>query len=194
VITTLVNVGLYQVGWVVAIRCAAAGLPGWAAAAPLGLAALHVALAKRTANELRFLAVAGLIGVVVESLESALGAVAPRGSGVLPGLPPLWLVALWVQLATLVRFSLRRLDGRCLFAAFLGAAGGPLAFLVGERMGAAAFPNGPRYMVALLAPAWAVATPVLFRLSRALGRGDGIGAYRFGPQDARTPAPRPRAS
>jgi hypothetical protein len=180
VIATLVNLGLYQVGWFVAILGAAGGSPGWAAAVPLGLAALHAALAKRTANELRFLVVAGLVGIAVDSLVSALGAVAPRGSGLLPGLPPLWLTALWVQLATLVRFALRWLAGRYLLAACLGAVGGPIAFLVGERMGAATFPNGPACAIALLALAWAIATPALFRVSKALGGGEGIGEYRFG--------------
>jgi len=178
-VATLVNLGLYQVGWFVAIVCAAGGSPGWAAAVPLGLAALHAALAKRTANELRFLAVAGLVGIAVDSLVSALSAVAPRGSGLLPGLPPLWLTALWVQLATLVRFALRWLAGRYLVAAFLGAVGGPVAFLVGERMGAATFPNGPVFAIAILALAWAIATPLLFGVSRALGGGEGSGAYRF---------------
>lgn len=178
-IVTLVNLGLYQVGWFVAIVCAAAGSPGWAAAVPLVLAALHAVLAKSSLDESRFLVVAGLIGIAVDSLVSALGAVAPSGSGLLPGLPPLWLTALWVQLATLIRFSLRWLAGRYVLATFLGALGGPIAFLVGERMGAATFPNGSRFAVVILALAWAMATPVLFCVSEALKSSGGSGAYRF---------------
>jgi hypothetical protein len=180
VAVTLVNLGLYQVGWFVAIVCAAKGSLVWAAAVPLGLAALHAVLAKRTVNEVRFLLLAGLVGIAVDSLVGAFGAVAPRGSGPLPGLPPLWLTALWVQLATLVRFSLRWLAGRYFLAAGLAAVGGPIAFLVGERMGAATFPNGPLFAVAILALAWAIATPVLYWTSEALRGSGGSGAYRFG--------------
>jgi len=98
---------------------------------------------------------------------------------VLVALPPLWLVALWVQLATLGRFSLRWLAGRHLLAAFLGGGGGPVAFLVGVRMGAAAFPHGPVDAVTLLAPAWALATSVLFALGKALSSGKSAGEYCF---------------
>ena len=47
-------------------------------------------------------------------------------------------------------------------------------------MGAATFPSGPLSAVAILGLAWAIATPLLFRVSKALGGGEGSSAYQFG--------------
>lgn len=176
---TLVNVALYEAGWIAAITLAARGIFGWAAAVPLALTAVHVALSRQPARELGLVAAAGLVGCGVDTLMIALQAFAPRSSGVLVGLPPLWLVALWVQLATLVRFSLRWLAGRHLLAVVLGGLGGPVAFLAGVQMGAATFPRGAAHAVLLLAPAWALATPALFALGKAFGGGESAGEYRF---------------
>lgn len=176
---TLVNLALYEAGWIAAITLAARGRFGWAAAVPLALTAVHVVLSRQPERELGLVAAASLVGCGVDTVMIALGALAPRGSGVLVALPPLWLVALWAQLATLVRFSLRWLAGRYLLAALLGGLGGPVAFLVGVQMGAAAFPSGATRAMLLLAPAWALATPALFALGRAFGDGQAAGEYRF---------------
>ncbi|HPW56902.1 MAG TPA: DUF2878 domain-containing protein [Thermoanaerobaculaceae bacterium] len=176
---TLVNVALYEAGWIAAIMLASHGRFGWAAAVPLALTVVHVALSRQPGRELGLVVAAGLVGCGEDTLMIALRAYAPRGSGVLVALPPLWLIALWVQLATLVRFSLRWLAGHRLMAGLLGALGGPVAVLVGVQMGAAAFPHGAAHAVLLLAPAWALATPALFALGKALGGGELEGEYRF---------------
>ena len=49
---------------------------------------------------------------------------------------PLWLLAMRAQFATTFRFSLRTVITRPIRAALFGAAGGPIAFLAGERLGA----------------------------------------------------------
>jgi hypothetical protein len=45
---------------------------------------------------------------------------------------------MWAQFATTFRFSLRTMITRPIPAALFGAAGGPIAFLAGERLGAVA--------------------------------------------------------
>ena len=177
----LVNVALYEAGWVAAITLAARGNFAWAAMVPLALTAVHLALVRDPARELAVVAVAGLLGCAVDTALIALAAFAPHGSGVLPALPPLWLVALWVQLATLLRFALRWLAGKYLLAALLGAVGGPLAFLVGVRMGAATLPLGPVHAITLLAPAWALVIPLLVALARVIGSPGSRGEYRLAP-------------
>ena len=46
------------------------------------------------------------------------------------------LMAMWAQFATTFRFSLRSVMTKPIRAALFGAAGGPVAFLVGDRLGA----------------------------------------------------------
>ena len=54
-------------------------------------------------------------------------------------LAPPWIVVMWMQFATLFRFSLSFLSGRYLLSIVLGALGGPFAFWIGERLGAVTF-------------------------------------------------------
>ena len=48
---------------------------------------------------------------------------------VVPWLAPPWPIPLWLQFATLLRFSLRWLDRRPALAVLVGLVGGPMAFL-----------------------------------------------------------------
>jgi hypothetical protein len=57
------------------------------------------------------------------------------------------------------------LRGRYVLDALLGAAGGPLAYYLGARLGAIAFPDPPGLGLAIVAAAWALAVPLLLRLS-----------------------------
>ena len=69
------------------------------------------------------------------------------------------------------------LQGRPVLGAALGAIGGPLAFLAGERLGAVDFPRGHGVGLASLAVVWGVALPFLFRIA---GRtAPSSGAYRL---------------
>jgi len=55
---------------------------------------------------------------------------------VISSLPPPWLVALWAQFATTFRFALAGVIKHPVRAVLFGAAGGPLAFLAADRLGA----------------------------------------------------------
>jgi hypothetical protein len=87
------------------------------------------------------------------------------------------VLALWMQLGTTLRGCLAWLGDRPIRATLFGLVGGPLAFLGGERLGAATW-GEPRWATALaLAVAWGAATPLLFALADRLGRGRPAG-YR----------------
>ena len=72
-----------------------------------------------------------------------------------------WMVALWVLQAAILGGVMSWMRGRFLLASVVGAIGGPLAYLAGERMGAAVL--GPSQAVALAAIGveWAFAMPLL---------------------------------
>jgi non-ribosomal peptide synthetase component F len=80
------------------------------------------------------------------------------------------MVALWAMFATTLNVSLRALRARPWLAAALGAAGGPLAYYAGARLGAlqlADFHAG----LAAIAVGWAWLTPLLLASAR---RNDGF--------------------
>ncbi|NBR12452.1 MAG: DUF2878 domain-containing protein, partial [Alphaproteobacteria bacterium] len=77
--------------------------------------------------------------------------------------PPLWILALWLAFATLPDGALSWLEGRTILQIIFGAVGGPLSYLAGEKLGAAELHGSFAYAMAVLAFAWAVATPLCFR-------------------------------
>jgi hypothetical protein len=72
-------------------------------------------------------------------------------------LPPPWLLAMWAQFATTFRFSLRSVVTRPVPAVLFGAAGGPIAFLAGERLGAVTLLPPLAYGLLRLSVSWAIA-------------------------------------
>ncbi len=163
----LLNFGLFQAAWFVAVAAAARG-DVWLGVIAFSLVVLvHLAIVGERAREVRFLIVAGLLGTVVDTVLSNCGIIAYPSSLAAwsSWIVPPWIAALWIGFATLPRFSLAWLAGRPLLAAALGAIGGPLSFLGGVRMGAIA----PRPESALtwivLAIEYAVVTPLLLWLA-----------------------------
>jgi hypothetical protein len=163
-LSSLTNAVLYQVGWFAVVAGAGAGRGEVGVALASLLIAVHLALAERPGPELRLLAAAGAIGLVVDSLHAGFGVLA--FAGYVPGaVAPLWIVLLWMQFATALHFCLGWLSGRYLLASLLGLIGGPLSFLAGERLGAASFGEPRTLSLAVLALSWAIVLPVLVALA-----------------------------
>ena len=155
----LINLALYQVGWFACVFGAANGRAWAGAGVAMALAAVHLALVRDRAREGRLLVAAAALGLVLDSLHLNLGFFDyPSGTPV-AGLAPPWIVALWVQFATLLHFGLRWLSGRYALASVLGFLGGPLSFWGGERIGAIEFASPAAYLG--LAFVWALAMPLL---------------------------------
>jgi hypothetical protein len=174
----LLNVVLYQTGWFAVVLGAAHGHPWPGMATGLGLFAIHVLAARARRDELLLGLVAGVLGFGIDTLLQGAGVLAFETGLVVPWLAPPWLIPLWVQFATLLRFSLRWLAGRHSLAAILGAIGGPVAFLAGERLGAVTFPAGTPVALGALALVWAGIVPLLLVFAGRLGTEAGEGCYR----------------
>lgn len=179
----ILNVAAYQTGWFACVLGAANGWGTAGAAIAIALALAHVAAAERPDREWPVVLAAGGIGLVADSLHAGLGILDFRGHQA-GTLAPLWVVALWLQFGTVLHFCLRWLSRRYLLASILGLVGGPLAFLAGERLGAATFGEPKLVSLALLGVSWAILLPLLVALGDRL---DGSGRYRLfkGTADAR---------
>lgn len=172
---TLLNYAIYQIGWIAAVVGAGQGFPWLGMGVAFALLVGHLALARRRRAELRLVVAAGFMGLVIDSTQAAVGLLNFPAGMVVWWLCPPWILVMWMQFATTFRFSLRWLIGRPLLAASVGAVGGPLAYLVGERLGAVEL-GSPRVVPLLvLSLAWTVAVPTLMRLA---GR-DGDAGYRL---------------
>lgn len=83
-------------------------------------------------------------------------------------LSPLWMISLWLNLATILNISLKWLHGRYFLAAILGAVGGPTAYYAGARLGATQGAFGMESIL-VLSVAWGFAIPALFFMAKIIG-------------------------
>ena len=73
-------------------------------------------------------------------------------------LAPYWIVAMWIGFATTLNVSLGWLKGRYWLATLFGAAGGPLAYLAGAKLGGITLVSSDAAPLAL-ALGWAAIMP-----------------------------------
>lgn len=166
------NVLAYQGAWFACVLGAAAQLPLPGMLMVAGVIAWHLRCAPVPGRELRLIGIAVLCGAAFETLLAATGWVRMEPSMLSGGFAPLWMVALWAAFATTLNVSLRALRSRYVLTALLAAAGAPLAYLAGARLGALHWVEQTPALV-LIALGWAVLMPVLMKTAQRL---DGFAA------------------
>ena len=170
-----INFVAFQLGWFACVLGAANGAPWFGPLVVAGAVLLHLLRAQRPTAELQLVACAMLLGLVVDSLLLASGWLRYPSGMWLPGLAPYWIVAMWGLFATTLNVSLGWLRGRPLLGVLMGAVGGPLSYLAGEKLGGIEL-LAPTAALAALAVAWGIAMPVLAWLAVRL---DGMSAGRM---------------
>ena len=158
--TRLVNYALYQIGWFACVLGGASHRPWAGCLIALILVGVHLALAVERSLEVRLVVLATGVGAVVEMMQIAAGTYRFTSGTVTDALPPPWLLAMWAQFATTLRFSLRSVVTRPVPAVLFGAAGGPIAFLAGERLGAVTLLPPLAQGLLRLSISWAIALVV----------------------------------
>ena len=155
--TSLVNYALYQVGWFACVLGASWRSPGVGLSIALVLIGAHLVLSSERHVEVGLVLFATVVGAAVEVFQIAAGTYHFTSVPVNGVWPPPWLLAMWAQLATTFRFSLRRVSAQPLPAALFGAAGGPIAFIAGQRLGAVTLLPPVTHGLLRLSLTWAIA-------------------------------------
>ena len=153
----LINYALYQLGWFACVLGGAWRRPWTGFLVAVILSGVHLALSRERSIEGRLIVLAAAVGAVVEIVQIASGTYRFTSGTVAEALPPPWLLAMWAQFATTFRFSLRRVVTRPVPAMLFGAAGGPIAFLAGERLGAVTLLPPLAHGLLRLSVSWAIA-------------------------------------
>ena len=164
--TQLVNYALYQIGWFACVLGGASHRPWTGFLFAMTLVGVHLALSVERSLEVRLVVLATAVGAVVEMMQIAAGTYRFTSGTMTDALPPLWLLAMWAQFATTFRFSLRSVVTRPVPAVLFGAAGGPIAFLAGERLGAVTLLPPLTHGLLRLSISWAVALVVFSAVVR----------------------------
>jgi len=158
----IVNLSLFKAGWLASVFAAAASMP-IAGTAVVGIVvAIHLLRSEAPRYELGLLMLAAAIGLVWESFLVSAGLVQYQTATIMPGLAPYWIVAMWVLFATTLNVGMRWLRKSTGLAAVMGAIGGPLSFLAGEKAGAVTFPETSAALL-FIGLGWAVFLPLLVR-------------------------------
>lgn len=172
-----VNFAAFQIGWFACILGAAHG--AWLAGVGIALTivVLHVVAAGDAIAELKLIGAAVAMGVVFDSAFAASGVVRFAAGVWSEHFTTPWLLALWALFATTLNVSLRWVKTRLALAVAFGAAGGPLAYLAGAKLGALEFVSYAPALIGL-AVAWGAAMAALVLLAR---RFDGVSLAKVAP-------------
>ena len=176
--TPLINYTLYQAGWFACVLGGASLHPWMGFFIAVILIGVHLTLSLERSLEVRLVVIATAVGLAVETVQIATGTYRFSSGTVNDALPPPWLLAMWAQFATTFRFSLRHVIRRPLYAALFGAAGGPIAFLAGDRLGAVTLLPPLTHGLLGLSISWAMALVTFSAVVRRVAPGRDAPRYR----------------
>lgn len=161
----LFNFLLFQAVWFFTVSSAAAGNPVYGPGFTLAWMLVHLSFfTDRRLAEINNLLFAALLGYLMDSTQVMLGVIIFPQHTILGEPSPLWMIALWFNLAMTLNLSMKWLQNNLFLAAALGAVGGPAAYYGGEVLGAIVL-NQPWSLLSI-ALQWFVAMPLLTWLAR----------------------------
>lgn len=159
-IGNLGNALLFQLGWFTAVL---GGDSRWLLVVA-AILALHLLWAPHWREEARLLIRVLLLGTLVDTLLRQAGILAFKEPAVLI---PLWLMLLWLLLATTLRHCLAWTARPWWRASLLGALAGPLAYYTGAQLAGVTFPRGLWSAMGVIGLLWAALLPLLHHLAQA---------------------------
>ena len=161
----IANFLIFQAAWFITVFSASGGYPYVGVLFTLMWMALHLHFFSRNLlAELNLLVFAAVLGYLVDSLQVQLGVFSFSPHAQFGGPSPLWMVALWVNLAATLNFSLSWLGKKYFLSAALGAVSGPLAYFAGTGLGAMVFESP--WSLAAVSLQWFLCMPLLLCLAR----------------------------
>ncbi|MGK0298980.1 MAG: hypothetical protein ACI9XC_002606 [Gammaproteobacteria bacterium] len=159
-IPVILNFFIFQAAWFITVLSAAFGSPVYGPFFTLLWIFFHLGVSvKNRMPELSLLIFAATIGYIFDSVQVLLGVMVFPEQAVLGSPSPIWMIALWINLAATLNLSMKWLHGKLIMSAILGAIAGPAAYYAGSKLGALTL-FGPGSIVALSLQ-WFIAMPLL---------------------------------
>lgn len=168
----------FQAVWFACVLGAARGA-SWIGVAAGIVFALVCAERGRRMRALAALALVGVVGCGVDSLQRAAGWIEYANPGFAPvaepwsssaalawpaALAPAWIVALWVAFGATFRSSMRWLGAYPVVRVVFALVGAPVSYLGAERMGAVVIQGDRASSLAFIGLAWAFGFPLAWWL------------------------------
>jgi len=165
--SSLINIAAMQVGWFACVLGAANQLPWIGTLVSLAVAALHLARAAQPRVEAALILWAVAIGMVLDSALASSGLLTFASGVWVAGFTTHWMLGLWIGFATTLNASLQWLMQRPIVAIAFGAAGGPLAYGSGAKLGALTLTSLATSLT-VIGIGWAIAMWMFVQLTRRL--------------------------
>ena len=163
----LVNIIAFKLGWLGSVVGVANGIPLLGPAIIFVAIGIHLASARRPANEFLLVCTTGIVGAIFDSLMISAGWLSYPSGMLVSGVSPYWIIAMWMLFATTFNVSFRWLHSRLPVAALFGAISGPLSYYFGAKFSAVTLVEFYPAMLAL-AVSWGAMMPVLLMLAKRL--------------------------
>ncbi|WP_111639065.1 DUF2878 domain-containing protein [Marinomonas shanghaiensis] len=159
---SLLNAILFQTVWFI---CLLAGNL-WALAVTILYLFLHDRYFMHTRREWRLFAVFLMLGLLVDGTLFQVGIFSSSANN-LDSIkwPPVWLLCLWVSVATLFAHSLSFLRSRYLLGALMGAIGPTLSYFAGAKLSGISLAEPIGLTLLIVAIVWSLVIPLGIWLS-----------------------------
>ncbi len=164
------NLVSLNIGWWSTVLAAVHGWPWVGPGVIAVLVAIHLSLVPQRKRELATMAAAGVLGYIADSILVLAGVFELPAAAQVGAPSTVWMVALWVNLATAFNLALYWLVKRPLLGVVLGPIGGPTAYIGGWQLGGLVGVSGPWVLATAVAIEWAIATPILLTGAIWIGR------------------------
>lgn len=162
----IINAALFQITW---FACALGGAHNmrWPAVIACGvLAAFQLHPKNRHPTDLKLIATAIALGLVIDTAWIQLGLIEYSDPIPFTAIAPLWIILLWVGFAMTINHSLSWLNKHPLLPAVTGLIFAPLSYVAGAKLGALTFTGNLSVVIVSLGSAWALAMTVLIKASQ----------------------------
>jgi len=162
----IINAIVVNIAWAITVVPAAQGMTWTGPAFSLLWLAIHATYyAKTRLSDISLCIIAAIVGYIADSVLVLAGVMSfPEHTQ--QGYPStVWMVALWINLALTLNYSLRWLQNSLTFAAVLGAGAAALAYYTGKKLGAINLDLGVISLI-FIGLIWFMAMPLLVWLTQ----------------------------
>jgi len=164
----VINATLFQVTWFSCVIGSAKQLIWPAIISCLALMIWQLAPSRRHISDLKLVAIAIFLGIIIDSLWVQIGFFDYTDQRPITSLAPAWIIILWVGFALTVNHSLAWLKAHPILPFLMGFIGGPSSYFAGQKLGAVTYMADTLTVSLSLAIAWALSLVILFRISLVL--------------------------
>ena len=166
-LSIIVNLIAFKIGWVSSVFGATSELPWFGPLWILGWTISFFAWQRKLTTEWVLLVGAAIIGYIFDSVMVLLHFIEFPPEVRLGEPSPFWMVAMWVNFAATLRYSLGWMRDRFILGAIIGLALGPLAYITGSGLGAIEITSG----ILPIAIEWLIGIPLLLYIENISRKG-----------------------